>query len=309
MVSWIHHHGRSAALARHLGLIPVWTPGWARERPAPLRYLTAAVRTCVALLPSRGPVIVMLPPLPALLVVLVARPGRRTRLVADLHGGVFLGKWSRVLGLTLRLLRGRAAIVTNEAQASTCRQAGVTTFVLDDPLELPETPAEEDPSGEYVLAALSYDPDEPVAEILQAAAASPDTAFVLSGSPPPAVRRSAPGNVVFSGFVSRTRFVELLRGSAVVLALTTEENTMQRAAYEALEHVVPVVTSDTRVLRKYFGDAAVYARPTAGSIGPAVAEALRRRHDLRHRLSDLRERRLLDQGRALEEISRYLDGR
>lgn len=307
IVSWIHHHGRSAALARYLGLDPVWAPGWSRRRPVLIRYAAAALATLRALALTRGPLVVMLPPLPALGVALLSRIGRPTRLVADMHSGVFLDpKWRPVTGLTLRLLQGHAAIVTNESQASICRRAGIRTFVLDDPLVPPDTPAAGDGVGTYVLVVLSWAYDEPVSEILAAASGRPDVTFVLSGSAPEAARRTAPDNVVFSGFVPAEEFVRLLRGSSLVMAMTTDPDTMQRGAYEALEHIVPVVTSDTQVLRAYFRDAAVYAVPTADSIRVAVGEALARGHELRRRLHGLREEKLLEQERALEAINRYL---
>jgi glycosyltransferase involved in cell wall biosynthesis len=153
---------------------------------------------------------------------------------------------------------------------------------------------------------LSYASDEPVPEILEAASRRADRRFVCTGAAPEPVRRSAPPNVSFPGFVPRDEFVGLLRGSSVVLALTTRPDTMQRAAYEALEHGVPVVTSDTQVLRDYFGDAAVYASGTATSIDAAIEEALRRNSELRASLVRLQSRRLSEQQRALREVATYL---
>jgi glycosyltransferase involved in cell wall biosynthesis len=307
-VSWVHHHGRSAAIARYLGLEPVWAPAWTRRRPAPVRYLAATVLTAKALLrTTRGPVIVMLPPTPALLVVLLSRFVRRGRVMADLHSGVFLyPRWRRLLRPTLRLLRRHAAIVTNESQAEICRRAGIETYVLDDPLVPAPFPAPE-PEDRYVLAALSYEYDEPVSEMLQAARDHPDVRFVFTGSAPEDVIRAAPPNVEFSGFVPREEFVQLLRGAGVVLALTTEQDTMQRAAYEALEQVVPVVTSDTQVLREYFGDAAVFAQPTRTGIGGALEDALARGPELRRRMLDLRNGKLDQQDKTLVRIAGYLE--
>jgi glycosyltransferase involved in cell wall biosynthesis len=257
---------------------------------------------------SRRPVIVVLPPLPALLVVLASGGRRRAPLLADMHSGAFLDpRWRRVLKPTLRLLRDHAAIVTNENLTSACLRAGVQTFVLDDPLEPAETPAAAAVgSDRYVLVVLSYASDEPVREILEAVAGQPGTRFVLSGAAPDPIRRSAPRNASFSGFVSRDEFIGLLRGSSVVVALTRQPDTMQRAAYEALEHIVPVVTSDTEVLRRYFGDAAVYAATTPASISIAIHDALDRNQELRRRLLALQHEKTVEQQEILGEISRYL---
>jgi glycosyltransferase involved in cell wall biosynthesis len=254
-------------------------------------------------------VIVALPPLPALLVVLLCRGRRGTPLMVDMHSGAFLDPpWRHFLAPTLRLLRGRAAIVTNAHLASVCRRAGVQSFILDDPLEPAEIPAGPAVGEPYVLVVLSYADDEPVREILSAASRRPDTRFVLTGAAPEPVRRSAPDNVSFPGFVSRDEFIGWLRGSSAVVALTTRPDTMQRGAYEALEHAVPVVTSDTLVLRRYFGDAAVYARPTPAGISTAVDEALDREQELRRSLLVLQREKTVEQQKALAEVARYLSG-
>jgi glycosyltransferase involved in cell wall biosynthesis len=310
MVTWIPFHGRSAALARQLGLTPVWAPRLPRRTPVLIRYAAAAVRTVRILGRSPHPVIVAQPPPPALLLVLMCRGRRRAPLLADMHSGAFLDpRWRRFLAPTLRLLRGHAAIVTNANLASVCRRAGVQSFVLHDPLEPAEAPAVPAPDDPYVLIVLSYASDEPVSEILEAASRRADRRFVCTGAAPEPIRRSAPRNVAFSGFVSRDEFVRLLRGSRAVVALTTQPDTMQRAAYEALEHGVPVVTSDTQVLRDYFGDAAVYARATATSIDAAIEEVLQRNPELRASMLALQSRRLSDQERTLQEVARYLTRR
>jgi glycosyltransferase involved in cell wall biosynthesis len=307
MVTWIPFHGRSAALARQLGLTPVWARRWQRRTPVVIRYAAATARTVRVLGWSPHPVIVALPPLPALIAVLLSRRHRRAPLMADMHSGAFLDpRWHRFLSPTLHLLRGDAAIVTNENLAAICRRAGVRSFVLDDPLEPAELPAVPAPHDPYVLIVLSYASDEPVPEILEAASRRADRRFVCTGAAPEPIRRSAPRNVSFSGFVPRDEFVALLRGSRAVVAMTTQPDTMQRAAYEALEHGVPVVTSDTQVLRNYFGAAAVYARATAASIDAAIEDALQRNPELRASLLALQSRRLSDQERTLQEVASYL---
>jgi hypothetical protein len=72
----------------------------------------------------------------------------------------------------------------------------------------------------------------------------------------------------------------LLSDAAVVLALTTREATMQQAAYEALRVRVPIVCSDTRVLRDALGPSAVIVSHTGASLAEGILEALRRRDEL-----------------------------
>src|SRR4029077_4589570 len=72
-----------------------------------------------------------------------------------------------------------------------------------------------------VLAPFTYRWDEPVAELLSAAAACPDLDLVLTGSAPDSLRRSASDNVRFTGWVSDADYQALLSSADAILCLTT----------------------------------------------------------------------------------------
>ena len=69
-----------------------------------------------------------------------------------------------------------------------------------------------------------------------------------------------PDNVRFTGYVPDPEYYGLMRASDAVLCLTTREHTMQRGACEALSMGVPIVTSDTDLLRTYFRMGTVHVR-------------------------------------------------
>lgn len=123
-VSWIRHHGRSAGLAAALGIDSFYITGG--SGPAPLRYLRAW-RETARLLRQRKPqsVVVMQPPIVALLSVAISTP-RSTMIVGDLHTGVFTDpKWKWALRLTMRVLRKRGiAVVTGTELANRTRAYG-----------------------------------------------------------------------------------------------------------------------------------------------------------------------------------------
>ncbi|SDQ95192.1 glycosyltransferase [Microbacterium sp. cf332] len=310
-VSWIAHHGRSAAIAVEVGAEQHFLTGG--NGPAPLRYARAALETRRLLrrnIDRPASALVMLPPTPALLSAVLSR--RDLPVAGDLHSGVFNDpKWSWALNLTLRILKRRGvAIVTNESLARRCRQHGVETIVLHDMIENFDGPLPEAPLGleaqRYVLFPVTYAPDEPIDAILAAAAASPDVAFVLTGRAPEQLKSSAPSNVVFPGFVSQAEFLALLRNAGAVAALTTREDTMQRAGYEALSAGVPLIASSTRVLREYFEDTAVYTDATADGLHTAVTEAFRERARRVEQVSQLKARRQIEQAAALEKLRDWM---
>lgn len=316
-ISWIGYHGRSQGIADALGIDTVYIDEGRGN--VLLRYLRSWRRTRALLRTSPADnVIVMMPPTPALLAVAMSRPRRRGLVIGDLHTGVFTDpKWRPFLGLTLRVLRRRGlAIVTNESLAERVRAAGTTALVLHDMTEVWDRDADsafddaalaEATTSPFILTPLAYAHDEPLGELLAAARLSPTRTFVWTGRAPEDIRAQAPSNVVFSGFTTRADFFRLLSRCSAVLAVTTEEDTMQRAGYEALNIRTGLVTSDMRVLREYFGDAAVYAEPTAASLSAAVETVLGDPVGHASKMSDLRAQKLIDQARSLAELRALLN--
>lgn len=309
-ISWINHHGRSAALASELGIPANFITGG--NGPAPVRYARATVQTILLLRrnPSLRRIVLMLPPFPALLAA--AAGGRHVRIAGDLHSGVFNDKkWSWALRPTLAILRRRGiAIVTNESLAQICHRSGVETVVMHDVIEeyvgeVPSVPFELQ-KNEYVLFPVAYASDEPISEILEAATLLPKTTFVLTGRAPESIRLSSPENVMFTGFVSNDEFEALLRNAGAVAALTTREHTMQRAGYEALSATVPLITSSTAVLREYFSSAGTFTDATPTGIAHAVQSALADREQQVDAMKVLKYRRQEEQSRSLSKLRKWI---
>jgi glycosyltransferase involved in cell wall biosynthesis len=121
----------------------------------------------------------------------------------------------------------------------------------------------------------SFTPDEPLEPFLRAAAKVPDVTFHVTGNPdraPAAIHALRPPNVRFTGFLPAGAYTALLMQSDAVLALTTEDFTMQRGAYEAIYLGRPVVVSGFNVLRESFFQGAVYTDNSVASIVEAIAD-------------------------------------
>jgi glycosyltransferase involved in cell wall biosynthesis len=112
--------------------------------------------------------------------------------------------------------------------------------------------------------------------------------------------------VVVPGFLSDDDYRRMLAGAGVVVALTTRDGTMQRGGYEAASAGKALVTSDTRVLRDYFGAAAVYATDDATALAEAVKSALARRNELESAMRALRDERLASQEEGLRRVADVL---
>ena len=318
-VSWIHFHGRSEGLARALGIREWASSGgvgaaWRRY----IRLWGETARLIEEVKPRS--VIVMQPPIIALACVLWNCRRRRTRVAGDLHTGVFDDpKWTWATRLTLRLLRRRRlAIVTNQELAEIVTARGGAALVMHDLIEEYEDTsmqAFDDSRLEFlrgkrfVLVPVAYSYDEPLQALRDAAVLAGDVTWVFTGRAPEEFMSAAPSNMFFTGFASRDDFMRLLSSANVVIAATTSENTMQRAGYEALCMARPLLTTDTRVLREYFGTAALQVRPDGVAFSEAVGTILEENELYAGRMVRLRAEKLSEQRVILGQLRDWLDGK
>jgi glycosyltransferase involved in cell wall biosynthesis len=157
----------------------------------------------------------------------------------------------------------------------------------------------------YVAVVTSFSFDEPVAELFDAARKVPELNFYLTGNfnKLPQSRISAkPANLNFTGFLPYPEYLGLLRDSIGVVVLTTRDNTMQRGAYEALSLATPIVTSNFKILRDCFADAAIYVDNSAGAIAAAVRELHARNPELREAAGRQKVVRERYYAKAIEQI-------
>lgn len=308
IISWIDFHGRSAGLAKELGIEAVFLPDEIAGKRHIFKYIAAARFTRKAIRDRRPrSIFVMLPPAPLLVVAALCRP-RGSRLIADLHTGFFSDpKWSWFSRIALWMLRKESAIVTNEPLAAICRRAGTNTFVLHDVLVDRRSGKSCVRADSYILCPLSYANDEPIDALIEAAHRIPERTFIFTGKAPNWVRESAPKNVSFPGFVDAQEYDRLVRDCLAVVAVTDRDHTMQRAGYEALMEGKPQVTAHFPVLREFLEKAAEYADPNdPESIERAVRAISDDPVEYAEAADEVLLRRISEQQREIRMISEFL---
>jgi glycosyltransferase involved in cell wall biosynthesis len=213
-----------------------------------------------------------LPPVALLWVALAARRILRPdmKLVADCHNAMFRPPWSRVPAGVRWLGHCDLVLVHNEAVRSDAIALGVPEHrlhVLEDvPPKIDADTAVETPamlhgrSRPWVLFPGSFAADEPINEVLAAAASMPDATFIITGRTERAARHGhdlsgLPPNVLTPGFVELPDFDKLMRAADVVLALTRFEGVQLSVCNEALGYGKAMVVSDTAILRTLFASA------------------------------------------------------
>jgi glycosyltransferase involved in cell wall biosynthesis len=286
-ISWAADCSRSDHTARELGgtsHMVYW--GRLGSHPATvwLKYLGQALDTW-RILRRENPraAFVMSPPLFAGLCVWAYCWIRRRPFVIDAHTAAFLHpRWKRWQWLQFWLCRRAATtIVTNEHLADLVGSRGARATIV------PDVPARFGNGEEYklkgafnVAVVCSFNPDEPIQEMLAAAALLTDVHFYVTGNPKALRARfpvDIPPNVTLTGFLSVDAYGSLLRGAQVVMTLTTRDHTMLRGAWEAIYQGTPVIVSDWPILRRAFHEGSIHVDNTPSSIARAI-EQLRRNY-------------------------------
>ena len=118
-----------------------------------------------------------------------------------------------------------------------------------------------------VLFVSIFAPDEPVREVVEAAALLPSIDVQITGDLhkiPPGLRDSAPPNVSFLGFLRGADYSRAVSAADIVMALTTEPMSVVRAGCEAVYAGRPLVVSHWRASREVFPYAVHVSNDPAG---------------------------------------------
>lgn len=240
-----------------------------------LSYLRLFVKSLCALRRAAPMVVwVQLPQVPALWAALAYRAIAKNpvKIVADCHNAQLREPWKRFPFALWSLKGADAILVHNEAMLDQARSIGWPmnkVVVLED---VPATGMDRPPIGiaarhinapkPWILFPGSFSADEPIKEVLEAACIASEYTFIITGRPERAKQNGhnideLPKNVVLAGFLSIELFDDLMREADVVIGLTREEGIQLSVCNEALGFGRPLVTSDTKILRELFGEAAV----------------------------------------------------
>jgi glycosyltransferase involved in cell wall biosynthesis len=291
------HGPRSRVLARELGMDIRFVHVTDRRGllVAPYKYVRQALATVRCLVRERPrTVLVQSPPSLAVLVVYLASLVTGGSFVVDAHSDAMDNPyWTRPRWLHRHLARRAAAtVVTNQHFADRIRAWGARALVIRDVPTTFEVGASWPSDGRFQVALVnSFGPDEPLQDVLAAAASLPDVRFYVTGSlrrAPEGLVEDAPKNVTFTDYLPDDRYYALLSSSDAVMCLTTRDHTMQRGACEALSLGTPIITSRSALLREYFHNGTVHVDNDADSIAAGVLEVRARPEFYREGIAALR---------------------
>ena len=311
-ISWAESCSRSDHTARELGGTShmVYAARFGSHVATILfKYVTQWVRTARILRHEKpDTVFVMVPPVFAAMPAFLYAWRHRKRVVLDAHTAAFmLPRWRAFQWLQKLFCRWAATtLVSNDFLAGIVRNAGGhATIVPDVPVVFQDSEPFHSTAEFSVVAVCSFDYDEPIGALFDAADTLPDVQFFVTGNPrklAPDLRARVPKNVTLTGFLSTSSYAGLLKGADIALVLTTYDHTMLRGAYEAIYQNTPVIVSDWPILREAFPYGALHVDNTAEGIAGAVRVARASIAELHQNARRLREEKLARWGRTRASI-------
>jgi glycosyltransferase involved in cell wall biosynthesis len=265
----------------------------------PWRYLKNAWKTW-QLLEKYQPeaVIVQAPPIFAPLVVMLwskysglRRPQRPVAWAIDSHTGSFHSpKWRWSLPLHGWLSRKATVTIVTDAPARRLLHdwKAASLFIEDKIPELAPASGEIGTAGEKRVAVIStFDTDEPVEQIFEAARRLPAVNIYHTGDPrraSAALLANKPDNLILTGFLRGGDYSGLLQNVQGLVVLTNEPNALNCGCFEALAVGKPILVSDWPGLRAFFKDSYLYTANTSEAIAAGVEQLLLNQADLSARM-------------------------
>lgn len=284
-------HRRSRELSEAFGAEYVLiTLDWSRY----IRYPVLTLLTLWKVLVKRPKLVFCQNPSIVLNIILVIfKPLFQYKLVVDRHSNFkFEHQFSPILKWRIFWCLSKVTvkcadlmIVTNEPLRKICNSWGGRAVVLPD--KLPDmtsngnsaSPVIEDQAKINVMAVTTFDSDEPVDEIIEAASLLGDDFKVyLTGNYHKYLGGKSgdhlfPGNVKFTGYISEADYRGLMNSADIVLVLTTKNLILNCGAYEAVSANKPLVLSNTEILRNYFYCGVIFVDINPQSIAAGICDA------------------------------------
>ncbi|MCW8934264.1 MAG: glycosyltransferase [Gammaproteobacteria bacterium] len=167
-------------------------------------------------------------------------------------------------------------IVTNNSLKLYVEECGGQAFILPDPFPIITSSRSKvslQGKTNYLLIC-TWAIDEPYEEVIKAFSQLPsDMHLYITGNSrgkESNLSVQMPDNITLTGFISNDEFDSLLTSCDVVIDLTTREDCLVCGAYEAIAAGKPLILSETKALREYFTNSAIYTKNYSEDIAEAI---------------------------------------
>ncbi|MAI63399.1 MAG: hypothetical protein CL600_00715 [Alteromonas sp.] len=261
------------------------------------RYIKSSIATLQLIKRQRPQVVFHQSPSIVLAFLLaLLKPFFGYKIVVDVHNAGIKpaeGKYGLLNAFAkFSLLRANLLIIHNEAVRKLIPCDDSRIFILPDPL--PSTcPMDKTTinKNEFVniLFICRWSADEPYEEVFKAARLlfdiKPNVRILITGKIPKHIQTlELPENIQLLGFVETEEYNRRLVTAHGALALTTRTDSLNCAGYEAMACEVPMILSDSQVLRDFFSRGYIYTQNTATDIASNIQRLIAQRDELKEEI-------------------------
>ncbi|MHA1336646.1 MAG: hypothetical protein ACTSPW_13045 [Promethearchaeota archaeon] len=186
-------------------------------------------------------------------------------------------------------------LITNDNLGKYVKSKGGISFTLPDPFPKFTKCDKISLKGKRnVFYICSFSSDEPFQEVFEAAKyLDKNTVIYVSGNFNGKIHKNnLPSNIILTGFIDESNYINFLNSVDVIMDLTTRDNCLVCGAYEGISVEKPLILSDTKVLKNYFSGSALYTNNKAADIALKINEALENRDKLVEEVKKIKEIRL-----------------
>ena len=318
-ISWAPNCSRSDNIARELGGVSYmvyfsffgstyWTIAF--------KYCCQAIKTLFLLFRDRPRcVICMSPPVPALIPVWLYCVIMRRGYLIDYHTAAFVFRAQQRLYFLQKFFARRAILnlLTNSHLAAIVSEWGGRVLLVGDVrVRYSNIKSFSVKQGAFNVTFVSrYSQTEPLDVVYEVARCLEQEGlhiFVtgsLEDAPRSAIERR-PANVTLTDFLSEEVYAGLLRDSDAVMCLCTNDNTMQRGAYEAMAVETPLILSDWNLLRETFASGAVFVDNSVEGICAGIRTLRANLGDYQRAIREQKGRRAAAWEVTLDQLNRSI---
>lgn len=318
MIAWVGYQRRADAMSSHWKYEEVYISKYFKNKwLKPIDYFFKIAKTFSELIKKKPDIVWMqLPPTFMIHVIIIYKLFFNKQLVTivDFHNSALRPKWFNFPTVQLMFRKIDIIVAHNQYVKNELIHKGFAdnkVVVLEDkPFDYQCSYKGETHSNfNSILFPCSFDIDEPIDVVLNAARITPEIKFFITGNYKDKLKDefldNKPDNVEFTGFLTKSEFEKLFFDSSAILGLTTRDNVQLSVANEALSAAKPMVLSNTKTLKKLFDHAAVFVDSLdENSISEGCLYAVSNMETLSHKtkeLKDLRTIRWLDQAEIISK--------
>lgn len=170
------------------------------------------------------------------------------------------------------------SFVTNEAHKVLLNESGAESLVINDiPYEeILLTDEKKKLSDKFnICYVCTFAEDEPYMEVLKAGEQLDNVHIFMTGKySKQGLNPDDYSNTTFLGFATNEDYRLYINNVDAIMTLTTRADTMQRAGSEAVSVKKPLITSDTKMLRRTFYKGAVFVGNTSYDISEGISQMI-----------------------------------